>query len=567
MNSELLYRALVAGEIVTAILIFIVLIKIAQTNAKEKNTITTEPDTQEPQASRLQAQINSLQDELKKAKASYIQAQSELQNLKKIKSESTEDLLRKKEAYDANILELKQVKKEISVLKDEISSKEQEQKKILSHSLAIEEELEKGNEELQSLQKENKELAAKLEGLEAHIANFNKDIATKDSTIAELENEISELKDEISSKEQEQKKVLSYRLSLEGELEKRDEAFQALEKKNKELAAKLQDLEAHIAELNMKAEAKDSAIAEFENKTQESLKVAKEDTLTSPPRSEAIREQAKKKIGEILLKYNFITKDILDAAVEYQKQYGGSITQYLLFYGYINESQLTQCLCTQFGIPYLPLASYDIPEEIIKLVPVDIAEKYWVIPVNKQGNFLMVVMADPLDTNAAKKVEEVTGLKVMPFVGIFSEIIAALEVYYNIIIKQKESESKKTIPFFIDTKTYKGLERRDAVRFKTRIDVSFPAEDHYKKSVIKNVSRGGFLFNSDSALPIGSLVTLEIHLPREFSPLPIAVITQVVRVTLLADNKFEIAVKTIKISKQELATIIDYASTHKEEDN
>ena len=47
----------------------------------------------------------------------------------------------------------------------------------------------------------------------------------------------------------------------------------------------------------------------------------------------------------------------------------------------------------------------------------------------------MVVMADPLDTKALKEVEEITGYKTKPFVGIISEIIAALEFYYKVTIK------------------------------------------------------------------------------------------------------------------------------------
>ena len=120
---------------------------------------------------------------------------------------------------------------------------------------------------------------------------------------------------------------------------------------------------------------------------------------------------------------------MLDKALAYQSQCGGSVTQYLLAYGYIDERQLAQCLCTQFGVPYLPLTSYDISEEIIKLVPVDIAQKYWLIPVDRRGDSLMVVMIDPLDTKATKELEDITGYKVMPFVGIISEIVEALEIY------------------------------------------------------------------------------------------------------------------------------------------
>lgn len=84
----------------------------------------------------------------------------------------------------------------------------------------------------------------------------------------------------------------------------------------------------------------------------------------------------KKKIGNILLERNLITESMLNEALEYQKREGGGVTLYLLAADYIDEKNLAQCISDQFDVPFLNLKAYDIPDEIIKLVPVDIAEKY-----------------------------------------------------------------------------------------------------------------------------------------------------------------------------------------------
>jgi hypothetical protein len=198
-------------------------------------------------------------------------------------------------------------------------------------------------------------------------------------------------------------------------------------------------------------------------------------------------------------------------------------------------------------------------------VPVDIAQKYMLIPVDKRGDALMIVMVDPLDNKAIKEIEEVTGYKVMPFVGIISEIAEALEIYYKVLVREKELKSGKPHPFFINTKAYRGLERRRAIRFKTKIEIKFPVDVYYKTSRTKNVSRGGLSFESEDLLPVGSYVTLAIHLPNTFNPLPLLAITQVVRAVLLENKKFEICVKIVKMSKHELTTLIEYASAHNEE--
>ncbi len=268
----------------------------------------------------------------------------------------------------------------------------------------------------------------------------------------------------------------------------------------------------------------------------------------------------KRKIGEILIENNFITQKMLDEALAYQKKFGGSITQYLIAYGYVTEENVAKCLSQQFGYPYLPLRAYDIPKDIIKLVPSDIAERYWLIPVDKIENIITVVMADPLDEDAIKEIEEKTHCKAQPFVGVLSDIIKAIEHYYGVAIENTDlAKSGKSAPLFISTKMYKGLEHRKSIRLKARVTIHFPAQDLYKKSQTKDISMHGFLFESQNILPIGSFLVLEIDLPPEVSPYPIAAVVQVIRVVPLPNKRFDIGVKTINMSKDDAEKIVSYA--------
>lgn len=417
---------------------------------------------------------------------------------------------------------------------------------------SLQDELEKTKAGYATLQNEFRELEKKKRDLDKELFKQKEVYNLSSAELNQIRKENIELKNKLVNKErkeQELEKIVAQGLVLETELKKKNEAFQVLEKENKEMVVKLKDLEAQIQAL----------------KQPPPPPVSKEEVVETKKDLRVIRDQKKGKIGEILLANNFITRDILDKALKYKEEFGGNITQYLLTYGFINERQLAQCLCTQFAIPYLPVSDYKIPDEIIKLVPVDMAEKYWLVPVERIGNLLTVVMADLLDTKAIKVIEEITGCRVHPFVGILSEIIEALENYYKVIITEKGLRDKATAPFFIDTQTYKGPERREAIRFKAKIDVYFPVEGYYKKSKTRDVSRTGFLFESESALTIGSFIPLQIDLPREFTPLPITAVVQVIRVTPLENNNFGIGVKIIKISREEIDTILKYASTHEVE--
>lgn len=411
-----------------------------------------------------------------------------------------------------------------------------------------------GNEELEALKKENIALSDKLKNLDTHL----------NSELEHFKKENSELKNKLAGKDSELEGLVSQRSVLGDELKKQEEEFAALKKENLEVAVKLKESEENIVKLKKELEAQNSVLAESKNKEKTPLKLLEDEIKKAHKHPEGLSERKKKKIGEILLENNFITKEILDKALKYQEECGTSITQYLIGYGYINEHQLAQCICTQFNIPYLPLSSYNIRSDIIELIPVDIAEKYWLVPVEKTRDTLMVVMADPWDAEAIKEVEEISGFSVQPFVGILSEIVEALENYYKVVIKEKGKKSKNTAPFFISSETYKGPERRRTVRFAAKIDVAFPLEGFYKKSVTKDISREGVFFEAEKALPLASLLSFQIDLPKDFYPLPITALIQVVRVMDLENGKFGIGAKILKIAKQEIDAVISYASKYKE---
>lgn len=175
-------------------------------------------------------------------------------------------------------------------------------------------------------------------------------------------------------------------------------------------------------------------------------------------------------------------------------------------------------------------------------------------------NILTLVMSDPFDEEALNDVEKATGCKVQPFVGILSDILKAIEKYYGITVGYEDlKKQKEEVPLSVSGSVYDGAERRRSVRIKAKIDVHFPLQNEYKKAETKDVSEHGFLFESPNILPIGSIIVMDIDLPKDMSPYPIPVIVKVVRTVALPNNRFDIGVETVKIAKDDLEKIIKYA--------
>ena len=274
-----------------------------------------------------------------------------------------------------------------------------------------------------------------------------------------------------------------------------------------------------------------------------------------------------RKIGEILIENGFIDKAKMDEALEYQANVGGNLTQYLIEREYISEEDLAKCISIQFGCSYLPLRAYEISSKVVNLVPAEIAEKYWLMPIDKIGNIVTVVMANPLDEEALEAVEKITGSSVQPFVGILSDIAQAIEYYYDVTLQDEAlTAMEKKAPLFINSHSYSGSERRKAVRIKCKLDIHFvdPCKCNrisYIKANTKDVSRCGFLFESANILPVNSFLNIGVHLPDDISSYPVHAMVQVVRVQPLKSGKFDIGVKVVNMKKSDMNKIIKYALT------
>ncbi|HDH97164.1 MAG TPA: type IV-A pilus assembly ATPase PilB [Proteobacteria bacterium] len=137
-----------------------------------------------------------------------------------------------------------------------------------------------------------------------------------------------------------------------------------------------------------------------------------------------------KKRGEIEKKEDVTTTDEIEQALE-QKIISARLTQQLSKLGYIEESELTQLLAQQYGVPAVNLLEFELDPEIVQLIPREMAERYKVIPIQKTENSLIVAMADPSNIMAIDDLRFRTGTNIEPVVATEEAILAAIEKYYG----------------------------------------------------------------------------------------------------------------------------------------
>jgi type IV pilus assembly protein PilB len=148
------------------------------------------------------------------------------------------------------------------------------------------------------------------------------------------------------------------------------------------------------------------------------------------------------KLGELLVKAQIVTPQQLDKALAEQRASGGKLGEVLQRLAFVTEDDIIECLSHQYGVPSINLRHFDIDEAVAKIIPVDLARKYNVIPVNKTGATLTVGMSDPTNIFAMDEITFMTGYRVEPVVSSEEAILEAIDRYFG---SSRELELKKVM--------------------------------------------------------------------------------------------------------------------------
>ena len=124
------------------------------------------------------------------------------------------------------------------------------------------------------------------------------------------------------------------------------------------------------------------------------------------------RHDKKTRLGDILRRYDAISKKNLDLALKEQKETGNRLGEILLKKKLISEETFRQALCTHLNIPYLDLNRLYIDRNLTKIINRDYAARHNIIPVAMTENSITLAMDDPTDNEVVAELEMFTRLKV-----------------------------------------------------------------------------------------------------------------------------------------------------------
>jgi len=137
------------------------------------------------------------------------------------------------------------------------------------------------------------------------------------------------------------------------------------------------------------------------------------------------------KIGDLLVKENLISSNQLNESLDHQKRFGGKIGSILVELNFITEDDITSVLSRQYGVPAINLDYFEVDGDVVKLIPLETAQKYQVLPLSRVGATLTIATTDPSNVFAMDDIKFMTGFNIEPVIASEGAIVRAIEKYYG----------------------------------------------------------------------------------------------------------------------------------------
>jgi type IV pilus assembly protein PilB len=132
------------------------------------------------------------------------------------------------------------------------------------------------------------------------------------------------------------------------------------------------------------------------------------------------------RIADILIEDGLLLPNQLEEAVGLQQKQGGRLLKILTEKHFVTDQDMAFSMGRCLNTAPINLVKVRVPEEIMSLVPRDLAKKNKLIPIARLNGKLFVAMADPTNVLAVDDVKRRTGLQVVPMIATERSVADAL---------------------------------------------------------------------------------------------------------------------------------------------
>lgn len=170
-------------------------------------------------------------------------------------------------------------------------------------------------------------------------------------------------------------------------------------------------------------------------------------------------------LSDILVKGSYITEDDAKRALDALATRGITFKEYLLTEGLVNNDLMGQAIAEYYGVPYTDLKAMPISAKQVRAIPEELAKKYHIVVVSREGNTVMVATDDPSNSEIIPALEHAFPRRKFTLSYALSEDIDTLFLHYQKPLDTRFSQiiekSERVAPelleeIFEDALTYKA---------------------------------------------------------------------------------------------------------------
>ncbi len=115
------------------------------------------------------------------------------------------------------------------------------------------------------------------------------------------------------------------------------------------------------------------------------------------------------KLGELLQQKGLLKGSQFDIAIAEQAITGERLGETLIGLGFVSSADIGECLAEQAGIPFLDISRYTISEEVLRIVPSEMARTFGFLPLNMEDGVLTIGIIAPDNLKALDKAASLAG--------------------------------------------------------------------------------------------------------------------------------------------------------------
>jgi hypothetical protein len=155
------------------------------------------------------------------------------------------------------------------------------------------------------------------------------------------------------------------------------------------------------------------------------------------------------RIADILIEDGLLLPAQLDEAVALQKQQGGRLLKILTDKQFVSDQDMAFSMGRCLSTPPVNLPKLRVPEEILNLIPREMAKAHKLVPIARLDTKLFVAMADPTNVLAVDDLKRRVQMEIVPMIATERAVAETLSGVHNTgtqmseVLKQVAEEWKQ----------------------------------------------------------------------------------------------------------------------------